>query len=177
MLNFVEFEKDLGVDMTKNFTFNNQFSRILAKASQQFGLTKRTCSFVNNIKRKRTLYLALVRSQFEHCSQIWRPTSKANIAKFKSFQKSCIKWILSEEHLSYQSYDTYFHKCKQVNILPIALKFDLNDLIFFHKVLHNLVPVSMPDYLNLFDGITRLRSTHLDDLSFVPNVEFSRFSP
>ena len=53
----------------------------------------------------------------------------------------------------------------------MELKFDLNDLVFFHKVLHDLVPVSMPNYLNLFDGNTRLRSTHLDDLSFVSNLE------
>ncbi len=172
MLDFVDWEKDLGVDVTNNFLFNIQCSRILAKASQQFGLTKRTCSFVKDLKRKRTLYLTLVRSQFEHCSQIWRPTSKTNIAKFESFQKSCLKWILSEEHVSYQSHDTYLKKCKLVNILPMALKFDLNDLIFFHKVLHELVPVRLPDYLHLFDGNTILRSTHLDDLSYVSNLEF-----
>ena len=38
--------------------------------------------------------------------------------------------MLSEEHLSYQSYDTYNSKCKHVNILPLGLKFDLNDLLF-----------------------------------------------
>ena len=115
MLNYVDhYERDLGVDMTRNFTFNDQCNRILNKASQQMGLTKRTCSFVNDVKRRRALYLALVRSQFEHCSTIWRPTCKTGIEKFESFQKSCIKWILSEEHISYQSYDTYLTKCKEV---------------------------------------------------------------
>ncbi len=170
ILKFADSERDLGVDMTKNFTFNDQCSRLLAKASQQFGLTKRTCSFVKDTHRRRSLFLALVRSQFEHCSPIWRPTSKTSIEKFEGFQKRCIKWILSEEHLSYQSYDTYVGKCRQVNILPMALKFDFNDLLLFHKVLHNLVPISMPTYLNLFEGQTRLRSTHLDNLSFVSTV-------
>ncbi|MCP4461111.1 MAG: hypothetical protein GY816_24285, partial [Cytophagales bacterium] len=104
MLQFADTERDLGVDMTKNFTFNDQCSRLLAKASQQFGLTKRTCSFVKDTRRRRSLFLALVRSQFEHCSPIWRPTSKNSIDKFEGFQKRCIKWILSEEHISYQSY-------------------------------------------------------------------------
>ena len=174
MLNFVETERDLGVDMTNNFIFNDQCSRLLAKANQQFGITKRTCSFVNDVRRKRTLYLALIRSQFEHCSPIWRPTGKASIMKFESFQKNCIKWILSEEHLSYQSYDTYINKCKNVNILPIELKFDLNDLLFFHKIIHDQVPIKLPTYLKLFDGQTRLRTTHLDNRSFVSNLPIGK---
>ncbi len=56
MLNYADCERDLGVDMTRNFTFNDQCNRMLNKASQQMGLTKRTCSFVNDVKRKRTLY-------------------------------------------------------------------------------------------------------------------------
>ena len=167
MLPFVDTERDLGVDVTKNFLFNDHISRILAKASQQFGLAKRTCSFVKDVRRKRALYLALVRSQFEHCSSIWRPTSKDNMKKFESFQKMCIKWILSEEHLSYYSYDEYIRKCRQVNILPMEQKFDFNDLILFHKIMYESVPVTLPNYLSLFTGQTRLRSTHLDRLSFV----------
>ena len=167
VLPFADSERDLGVDITTNLLFNDHINRILAKASQQFGLTKRTCSFVNDTRRKRTLYLTLVRSQFEHCSPIWRPTGKINTQKFESFQKMCIKWILSEEHLSYYSYDEYIRKCRQVNILPMEHKFDLNDLILFHKVVHDLLPVTLPDYLSLFSGQTRLRSTHLDRLSFV----------
>ena len=170
MLDLVDSERDLGVDITKNLIFNDQCNRLLSKANQQFGLTKRTCSFVNDIKRKRALYLALIRSQFEHCSPIWRPSGKTNTNKFESFQKSCIKWILSEEHISYNSYDKYIEKCKQVNILPMGLKFDLNDLLLFHKIIHELVPVNLPSYLKLFDGQSRLRSSHLDRLSFVNSL-------
>ncbi len=141
---------------------------------QQFGITKRTCSFVNDMRRKRTLYLALIRSQFEHCSPIWRPTGKTSIMKFESFQKICIKWILSKEHLSYQSYETYINKCKHVNILPLGLKFDLNDLLFFHKIIQRQVPIKLPTYLKLFDGQTRLRTTHLDGRSYVSNLSIGK---
>ena len=71
------------------------------KASQQFGLTKRTCHFVKDFRRRRALYLSLIRSQFEHCSPIWRPVHKTMIDKLECFQKRCIKWILSEEFYSY----------------------------------------------------------------------------
>ena len=94
--------------------------------------------------------------------------------QFESFQKNCIKWILSEEHLSYQSYDTYISKCKHVNILPLGLEFDLNDLLFFHKIIQDQVPIKLPSYLKLFDGQTRLRTTHLDNRSYVPNLTIGK---
>ena len=50
------------------------------------------------------------------------------ILKFESFQKKCIKWILSEEEFSYSQVEVYIRKCKQVNILPLRQRFLLNDL-------------------------------------------------
>ena len=170
-LDYVTHEKDLGVDINPNLNFNDQCNRLLSKANQQFGLTKRTCHFVNDTKRKRALYLALIRSQFEHCSPIWRPGGKTMLSKFENFQKRCIKWVLCEENIKYNSYITYIHKCRQVNLLPIVKRFDLNDLILFHKIVYNLIPLKFPDYLSFFNGISRLRSCHLDNLSIISNLQ------
>ena len=38
------------------------------------------------------------------------------------------------------------------------------------KIVDNLIPVKMPDYISLFDCLTRLRSCHLDRLSYVSSV-------
>ena len=176
LLDYVDEEKDLGVDINTNMNFNDQCNRLLSKANQQFGLTKRTCYFVNDVKRKRALYLSLVRSQFEHCSPIWRPCNQTMLDKFETFQKRCVKWILSEEYISYNSVFVYIRKCRQVNLLPLTKKFDLNDLIWFHKAVYNLIPLKLPDYLSLFNGISRLRSCHLDNLSFVSNLQPNNLS-
>ena len=64
----------------------------------------------------------------------------------------------------------YIQKCKQVNILPMNKRFVLNDITLFHKICYNLIPVKMPNYLSLFSGMTRLRSCHLDRLSYVSSV-------
>ena len=170
-LDYVDSEKDLGVDININLNFNKQCERLLSKANQQFGLTKRNCYFVNDIKRKRTLYLALIRSQFEHCSPIWRPSCVTMLNKFERLQKRCIKWILSEENISYDLCVTYIQKCRQANLLPLAKRFDLNDLILLHKIIYNLIPLSLPDYLSFFDGNTRLRSCHLDTFSIVSSLQ------
>ena len=92
------------------------------------------------------------------------------IERFENFQKKCIKWILSEEELSYESRDVYIRKCRQVNILPLSQRFILNDLILFHKIVYKIIPVNIPNYLNPFTGQSRLRSSHLDELSFVSSL-------
>ena len=175
-LEYTENEKDLGVLINCKLNFNEQQDNLLLKANQQFGLVKRTCNFVTDVRRRRVLYLTLVRSQFEHCSQIWRPCYETMILKFESFQKKCIKWILTEEELSYSQVEVYIRKCKQVNILPLRQRFILNDLVFLHKIVNELVPVHLPDYLKWFDGSTRLRSTHLDHRSLVCTISTRRYS-
>ena len=169
LLSYADSEKDLGVHINKSFTFNEQCEILLTKANQKFGILKRTCHFVTCKNRRRVLYLALVRSQFEHCSPVWRPRSITMINKFESFQKKCIKWILSEEEKSY-SHEVYVSKCKQVNIPPLSFRFNFNDMNLFHKIVYKTIPVNIPDYLTLYSGDSRLRRTHLDNLSFVSNI-------
>ena len=135
LLDYVSSERDLGVLVTTRLSWNEQQTIILSKASQMLGLTKRTCHFVHDTKRKWALYLAIVRSLFEHCSTIWRPTSTPSIEKFELLQKRAVKWILSEEFFSYPSKTVYYEKCKEVNILPFSKSLDLNDLILFHKII------------------------------------------
>ena len=175
-LDYSESEKDLGVDINTTLNFNDQCNRLLSKANQQFGLVKRTCYFVNDIKRKRALYLSLIRSQFEHCSPIWRPTSQSMLQKLEGLQKRCIKWILSEGYIRYNSISIYVQKCREVNLLPLAERFDLNDLILFHKIVYNLIPLNFPSYLAFFDGNSRLRSCHLDNLSIVNTLNPRKYS-
>ena len=63
MNQFVDSEKDLGVIVRSNFSFNQQCENVISKANQKYGLLRRTCHFVDDFNRKRNLYLALVRAQ------------------------------------------------------------------------------------------------------------------
>ena len=169
VLDVVESEKDLGVLVTSKFDWTDQCVKIYSKANQKLGLTKRTSYFVSDSNRRRVLYLTMVRSQFEHCSQIWRPTTTALIDKLERLQKRAIKWVLFEEYVSYTP-AAYISKCKQLNIMPLSDRFDFLDLTFFYKIVKGMIPVELPAYIVPYQGNSRLRSSHLDDLSFVSNV-------
>ena len=131
-------------------------------------MTKRTCHFVFDRGKKRMLYLTLVRSNFEHCSTIWRPATVVDIRKLEALQKRAIKWINCEEAHSYSD-ETYAIRFRQVDILPLQLRFELNDLVFFYKITYELIPVSLPAYISPYSGDSKLGNTHMDDMSYVVN--------
>ena len=162
--NHEEYEKDLllGIIVNSNFSWLDHQSLVTSKASRMLGLTKRTCHFLVNSNRKRTVYLTLVRSQFEHCSAIWCPTKLTQLQKFEAIQKNAIKWILDEEFLSYSDDETYLRKCKQVNILPISKIFELLDLVLFHKIVNGYISFNLLDYVKKCNGASRLKNNHLD---------------
>ena len=54
-------------------------------------------------------------------------------------------------------------------MLPLQQHFDLNDLLFFHKIIYDIIPVSLPSYISPYDGVSRVRDNHLDHMSFVIN--------
>ena len=108
--------------------------------------------------------------KFKHKRQLFKNICNRKMRdKFEVFQKKCLEWILSEQELSYSN-EVYLRKCKQVNILPLFCRFNLNDMNLFHKIVYKTIPINMPDYLTLYNGNSRLRSTHLDNLSFVTNI-------
>ena len=168
-LDYTDCEKDLGVFINSRMNWSEHCNKIYSKANGKLGLVKNTCHFTKNLNHKRQLYLSLVRSQFEHCSVIWRPMCRSNIDRIESIQKRAVKWIFSELFASYTN-EIYIIKCKQLNFLPLEHRFILNDLIFLHKIIYHLIPISLPSYLEFFQGSTRLRHCHLDHLCLVSNI-------
>ena len=109
---------------------------------------------------------------FEHCVTVWRPVDSINIDRFERLQKNAVKWILNEEYSSYSTVDTYYRKCKELNILPMIMRFDLSDLVLFHKIVHELIPVEIPYYIFKYNHSSRLRNSRLDNMSFIFNNKY-----
>lgn len=157
-LEFVKNEIDLGVNVTTSLNWHEQCLALHLKASSRLGLLKRIMHFVKDIRRKRVFYLAIVRSIFEHCSTIWRPINDTMIIKLESVQRRAVKWILSELDHHYSDFE-YLKRLKDLEILPLKYKFDLTDLLMFHKIFYDLSVIKLPSHLRLLNEIesSRLR--------------------
>ena len=168
-ISYTELEKDLGIHIQGKLDWTQHCNKLYSKANQRLGLLKRTCHFTKNISKRRAFYLSQVRSQFEHCTVIWRPSSETMVDKLESLQKRSLKWVLKNLYLSFGDIRVYYRFCKQLDILPLSVRFDLKDISFFHQIFYGISTVSFPAYLNRFTG-SRLRHCHLDDLSMVSDT-------
>ena len=75
ILQRVQEEKDLGVTISSNLSWDLHVTRIVLKANRMLGLLKRTCPLIADIKVTRTLYLSLVKSQLSYATVVWSPAS------------------------------------------------------------------------------------------------------
>ena len=167
-IKYTSCEKDLGINTVPKLSWTEHTNILYSRANQRLGMIKRNCSFVSNVSKRKTLYLSQIRSQFEHCPIIWRPSSKTSVDKLESVQKKGFKWIL-QTYSSFSSTVYYYHTCKQLNILPISIRFDLKDMTYFHSIFYGLSVVKFPSYLSRFSS-SNLRHCHLDSLSMQSSI-------
>ena len=139
-------ETDLGMTITNKLNWETQ-DKILLKAKRQLGMTKRICYFVKNVSQKRSLYITLVRSLFEHGGEVWGPNPVILIAKnkFEPLQKRAVKWILGEMNKKYN--DQEYHKKLYKLDLTMHNFFLVKKLKLFRSIIYGISSIAMPDYV------------------------------
>ena len=70
-LDRIDVEKDLGVLVSHNLSWNNHVDLISSKAQGVLNVLYRTCRDINDISTKKLLYIAWVRSRLEYARQAW----------------------------------------------------------------------------------------------------------
>ena len=94
-LDTTDTEGDLEVYASSNLMWTTQVRQQVSKASKLLGYIRRNTMFVTDIPPRRTLYLALVRSHFGYCSQIWASQSIDLINMLERTQRRATKYILN----------------------------------------------------------------------------------
>ena len=89
-------EKYLGVFIHNKLSWKAHCAFLISKANNQLGLVKRSCYFIKETDQRRALYLTLVRSIFNHCSQVWSPQDIKSLDGFNQLQRRAVKWIFKE---------------------------------------------------------------------------------
>ena len=64
----------------------------------------------------------------------------------------------------------YYIKCKELDLLPIKFRMQLKDIKLLHNILNNNSVISLPPYIKFYSGGNRLRSSHLDNLSLISDI-------
>ena len=149
----VEKEKDLGVSVNKNLSWNDHICAITAKGNKMLGLLKRTCPLLTNTTVRRTLYLTLVRSEISYVSELWSPHTNKLTSKLESVQRRATAWILKSKRGEY----TYKQRLTTLNLLLLCYEREITDLLFFLKALYGKIDLDVCFLVSFVDnGRTRL---------------------
>ena len=93
--------KYLGVNISKDLSWNTHINNITASANRTLGFVKRNVQTKN--KDIRTLaYNSLVHPQAEYGSAVWSPYTKENKDKIEMVQRRAARWV-SNDYSSYNS--------------------------------------------------------------------------
>ena len=78
-ISITDFQKDLGLVVSNNLSWENHYNHITPHAYKILGLIRRSFSPSLNLSVKMKLYLTLVRSQLMYCTPIWCPYLQKDI--------------------------------------------------------------------------------------------------
>ena len=132
----VNIVKDLGVFLNSKLNFNVHVNFIVGKAFKMFGFLKRTCKTFTNVTALRLLYLTLVRSQLDYCSQVWSHHQQYLTHKLERVQIKFVKFLCCKSNTPYSS-DQYHALCKYFSLPTLTARRKMSDLSFLHKCLNN----------------------------------------
>ena len=154
-LDVVKAEKDLGVYITDDLTWNKQVSEQCPRASRLLGYIRRNTRFIKSGTVRRSAYLSLVRSHLGYATQVWSPQSKDLLRQLERIQRRATKYILD---LPFICDLTYKDRLINLNLLPTCYWHEMLDIMFFFKAVTGLVKVSANVLPTTLAPSSRLRS-------------------
>ncbi|KAJ8272727.1 hypothetical protein GJAV_G00092740 [Gymnothorax javanicus] len=128
--------KDLGVTLSADLSFTIHVNNICSQAYRMLGLIKRSCKDFQSVESLQTLYVSLVRSKLEYCSQVWSPNTKLLQKKIEDIQVSFIKYLCFKSGIDYKQIG-YANACATFNLPSPESRRRFLDLTFLHGVINN----------------------------------------
>ena len=153
-------EKDLGITITKDLTWNNHLKAIVSKANRKMGFIKRNCFALLNTKTLILLHTSLVRSYFCYASQVWAPQSIIQDPMLvENTQRRATKFICKSDTFSYKD------RLLRLRLLPLNYWLEYLDLVFFFKCKCGDINLNIHNYIQYCKSKSRRGSSGIRELT------------
>jgi len=100
---------------------------------------------------KATAYLLMVRPVMEYACVVWDPHYQTQVSMLEKVQRHVARWVLSD-YSYHSSVNAMLH---QLRWLPLAKRRKYQRLNLFYQVVHGLVGLSLPEYIDFNSRNTR----------------------
>ena len=92
------------------------------------------------------MYCSLVRPLLEYCTVVWSGTSHKNIKNIQKIQRSMTRYVFNYAEVDYKD------RLLMTNILPLTMRREYTDIVFFWKCLYGNYDVDVNDFVSFFSG-------------------------
>ena len=98
---------------------------------------------LTDVKVRRTLYRALIKSQICYTIKVWSPGHLTLKQKTERIPRRPTRWILRVK----QGELLYKERLIQLDILPVTYDRDFRDLVFPYKALHGHIVIAISGFV------------------------------
>ena len=128
IMDIVHEEKDLGVIIDQDLTFEEHMAEKVKKANQKIGIIRR--SFMHlDAQMFLQLYKALIRPHLEYANQVWAPRLAKHITLIENVQRRATKLVPGLADLEYED------RLRKLNLPTLAYRRLRGDLIEVFKIM------------------------------------------
>ena len=128
----------LGVDISKDLTWNSHVDRISSKANRTLGFLRRNL-YLCPPHIKDMAYKTLVRPILDYCSSVWDPHTQTLINQLEAIQNRAARFVSGD----YRRKSSVTAMKKELNWEELTLRRKVNRLTTFHQAVagHLAIPV------------------------------------
>ena len=150
-------EKDLGVIIDSELSFEEHLSEKIMKANKIVGLIRRSFSFLSPGSFLK-LYMSLVRPNLEYAQVVWSPKLRKYVHMLENVQRRATRLIDGYRNLTYEE------RLRKLGLPTLEYRRLANDMIEVYKHLHVYDESTVCDKLTL-----RSRPNRKHDYQLLPN--------
>ena len=128
ILEVVENERDLGVYVDQDLTFEHHLAVKVKKANQIIGVIRRSFSFLDE-ETFLMLYKGMVRPHLEYANQVWAPRLNKHIEMLENVQRRATKLVPGLKGMEYED------RLRKLKLPTLSYRRLRGDLIEVYKVM------------------------------------------
>ena len=148
-LNKTVLEKDLGVFIDPDLSFNEHITTKVNKANSMCGLLMRTITYKSR-DIMIPLYKALIRPIIEYANPVWAPYLRKYIDLIENVQHYFTRCVIGMRNLDYES------RLRALRLPSLEFRRVRGDLIEVYKICHKIYdPITTKSLLTFADSNTR----------------------
>ena len=140
----------LGVDISSGLSWRSHIDRVTGSATKTLNFVRR------NIKTKHPgvremAYSTLVRPQLEYAAAVWDPHTKGKTQQVEKVQRRAARWVSG----NYERLASVSDMIATLGWRSLEQRWADAGLCLFYKIIHGLVAVTLPDYIEPNTRISR----------------------